>query len=354
MKRRTSQDFPDATLAIEKTASEWLGLRDAGLTNEQARAFREWLSADERHATAFAWLDSTSRALDQLEAFRPREIADPDPELPLRTGRVESIASRWWRSGLVALGIAAALAIAWLGPWQRTDPLNFHQRAATEIGGLKKINLPDGSVLDLNTDTAVTITFEPAQRRVELTRGEAHFAVAEDALRPFVVQIGGIRVQAVGTAFSVRLRPQGVEVLVSEGKVGVHDARRDQSLLPDTGSAVPPVLAAGQCAIIASATKLETIAPTAAIAEISPVEIAQKLAWQEKRLEFGPTPLKTVVEEFNRYSVKRLVVADSALATINIGGTFRAGDEETLLRLLESNFDVLVERRGQDILLRRR
>ncbi len=50
---------------------------------------------------------------------------------------------------------------------------------------------------------------------MKLEAGEAHFAVAPDAARPFVVRVGGVAVRAVGTAFNVRYAADGaVEVTV--------------------------------------------------------------------------------------------------------------------------------------------
>src|SRR3546814_19529010 len=49
--------------------------------------------------------------------------------------------------------------------------------------------------------------------------GEAWFQVAHDAHRPFVVDVGSVRIRAVGTAFSVRRNPEGSDVLLTEGVV---------------------------------------------------------------------------------------------------------------------------------------
>ena len=53
----------------------------------------------------------------------------------------------------------------------------------------------------INTDTTLDVRFQKTERAVKLDRGEAWFQVAKDRARPFVVAAGGIRVQAVGTAF---------------------------------------------------------------------------------------------------------------------------------------------------------
>jgi transmembrane sensor len=86
------------------------------------------------------------------------------------------------------------------------------------------VTLPDGSVLQLNTDSVVETAYSPTERRVRLKKGEAFFSVAKNPQRPFWVDVGAVSVRAVGTAFNVRFRPEAVEVLVKEGKVSVNQA----------------------------------------------------------------------------------------------------------------------------------
>jgi len=246
---------------------------------------------------------------------------------------------------------AAAASFALLAgalAWRTlTPPRQFAATAETPIGGLRNMTLPDGSRIELNTGTAVSVSFSADRRAVELVQGEAHFTVASDPRRPFVVQVGGVSVWAVGTAFSVRRHPEQVEVLVTEGRVDVQDAREEISLL------ATPVLVAGQRAFVPERPSVARPTPPVVVAEVEPLEIPRRLAWRDHRLEFGPTPLREVVAEFNRYSEQRLVVADPELAEMSLGGTFRAGDADTLVRLLETSFGVVAERRGHETILRR-
>src|SRR3546814_10056817 len=61
---------------------------------------------------------------------------------------------------------------------------------------------------------------------ITLEEGEAWFQVAHDAHRPFVVDVGSVRIRAVGTAFSVRRNPEGVDVMVTEGVVETRSEER--------------------------------------------------------------------------------------------------------------------------------
>lgn len=335
---------------IEATAAAWLGMRDGGLSAAQDAELARWLEADPRHAEIFAELAETWTMMDRLGNMRPPGDAPPDPTLlaPRR--------SPWSRRWLPLGGLAAAAAITvllWLNPTSHpATPAveeTVAQSAATEVGGLRVMTLPDGSTVRLNTDSAVEVSYSAAARRVRLVRGEAHFAVAKNPARPFIVSAGKVDVKAVGTAFNVRLRAEDVEVLVTEGKVHVDDSVKGVSALQPRGDAATPLLVAGERVVIR--TTIAIVTP-AAVEAVGALEVERAMAWQERRLEFASVPLAEVAAEFNRYNRHQLVIADAKLGAQRFGGTFRADGYEALVHLLEQDFGVIVERREQQTVLR--
>ena len=133
--------------------------------------------------------------------------------------------------------------------------------------------------------------------RVE--QGEAWFQVAKDKQRPFVVAAGRARIRAVGTAFSVRRRAGGADVLVTEGAVEVW---------ADGAEGHRVRLSAGARGFIAddAAIVQQPAAPSA---------IDRALAWRSGKVDLAGDRLDSAVAEFNRYNQRRLVIADPA-ATI--------------------------------------
>ena len=313
---------------IEEIAADWMIRRDRGLTTAQRADLERWLHADARHAAVFSALEETWRLMG--EAGRAKE---PRRRVPFAV---------WWPLGLAA---AAALAIASLS-WWRPAPhagtdyrVSFATTAATEVGGQRTLNLPDGSVVHLNTDTRIAVLFSSAERNIHLARGEAHFTVAKDNEHPFVVTTSDVQVRAVGTAFNVRLSAKAVEVLVTEGRVRVDNptvARASLEAEPST-----PLVVAGQKLTV----PLQSVSAQAAVPmTLPPTELKQALAWQQQRIDFESARLADMVAEFNRYSRHQLVIADPRLESRLFGGSFPAGDHETFVRLLESNFGVIAER----------
>src|SRR4029079_19041486 len=79
--------------------------------------------------------------------------------------------------------------------------------------------LPDHSMVNLTTDTALDVTLSKDLRRVDLHHGEAFFSVAHEPSRAFEVWAAGGKVRAVGTQFGVAIDRDEVTVSVLEGRV---------------------------------------------------------------------------------------------------------------------------------------
>jgi transmembrane sensor len=158
-------------------------------------------------------------------------------------------------------------------------------------------------------------------RHVRLARGVAHFEVAKDASRPFVVIAAGVEVRAVGTAFSVQIDEGRVEVIVTEGRVAVGHTHAlpaaTSAVVVEENSKAPDAHAfvdAGQQAVVDISSN-QTSAPPPRIASLPEGELAQRLAWRVPRLEFSATPLAEAVALLNQHGRVRLTLADPALGT---------------------------------------
>ena len=279
--------------SAELQAAEWALRRRSRLSRKEQAELQTWLNQDPSHRSLLDECEATSAQLDRLRvAHRSR------PGQPLGQRRVLRIAA-----GIAALVLLSA-AIFW-GP--QPDPLNFTKESATSVGKFKRMTLPDGTQLTLNTDSAVEIVFEPAARRVRLLKGEAYFKVAHAPERPFWVEAAQVHVKAVGTAFNVRYHSHKVEVTVTEGRVALNDTNGSSLALESQVSLNPAALPAGPETIAAGARATvlltEAGAPSktpVAVAHVPAPSVDSALAWQSGRLEFSETPLAEVVSEFNR------------------------------------------------------
>ena len=339
-----------SSAAIEDAAITWLTERDDGFSPTREREFAQWRRADPRHAATVARLEQTLGLLGELPAFRSEintafDRAALVVAFPPATAEQPTLAPapRRWSRTFAWAGLAAALALgSFLGWHALRPPATIHY--TTTVAGYERARLDDGSTLELNAASAARVQFTAAERRVELTNGEAHFAVAHDTARPFIVNAGGIAVRAVGTAFNVRYTDAGaIEVTVTEGKVRV-----GQSGPASSSAESAPLVSAGQRMV------LPRHAPPPTVEQVDPAALRAALAWQSRLADFAEAPLADVIARFNTRSLVQLFLADPALADRRIGGTFALDEAEAFVRLLERDGEIIGERRGEtEIHLRR-
>ena len=334
--------------AIETAAAEWLCEREEGFATGRAQAFAAWRAADPRHEAAVAETERAMELLAEMPAVRaPLEARIAEVMQPVAPF------VRWggFRPPVWTAGLAAALVLAAGVWWLALERSNGPRRYVTAAARQQQIALNDGSVLNLNVSSEVSVRLTPNERRVTLASGEAHFAVAHDTARPFIVTAAGVSVRAVGTAFSVRVGEAGVEVLVTEGKVELtRDAISTEAATAAPAAATASRLVAGERAVISRAVSVAN----APIERVSAEVLSVAVRWHSQVMTFSDLPLREAVVLFNRRNETQLVLADEKLGSQKIGGTFAADQVEAFVRLLEKDGDVVAERRGaREIALRR-
>jgi transmembrane sensor len=243
--------------------------------------------------------------------------------------------------GLIA-AVAAAFAVVFFG-W------NLHRHRSTLPPPTEVIAahyetriLSDGSILELKGDSHLRTRFADGERSIWLLRGEAHFHVAKDAERPFVVYAQGASVRAVGTAFNVRVADQQIEVVVTEGTVRVAPPGADASDADFTYA-----LAEYQRTVVTKPSADQTPPSTPKVQRVSPEDIPRLLSWRPAKLEFSGALLGDVVNAFNKRNRTQLVIADHALALRPVELSFQSDQLDAFVRTLQLAFNVRVERSGE-------
>lgn len=292
-----------------------------------------------------------TRALDWVVPSKAVDLVYEEVAAQLRRRRRR-------RHRLTGFALAGVMMLIGAGWWQIREPAPALKPMATSIvsAPVRQV-LSDGSVIELNQGALITVDFSDAVRRVRLQRGEAHFQVAKDTARPFIVIAGAFEVRAVGTAFNVDLGSSAVEVLVTEGEVAVEKIP-EPAPLPTTTLPSPSVKqpAPQTLARLAAGTRvtvdlsLEAPAPLAVV-PVSPVETSQRLAWRAPRVDFSGTSLKDVVAVFNQYSGVRISIGDPKLAEIELSGVLRSDNVDSLLQLLADEFKIVAVRQADEIVL---
>lgn len=269
-------------------------------------------------------VSSTPQRLDPLEWIGQ---AKAQPDL-LRA--IERQLGRRRRRRMVALaGSASVLLLSvlfWQAPW-RSEPQAVATTAVVRLP--ETASLPDGSVIELRPGAEYRLAYSDSVRRIELVSGEAHFQVAKNRARPFVVAVGAVEIRAVGTAFSVDRTQTEVAVLVTEGRVEVDRVIEplpgDRMIAPTTLATLAP----------GDRTVLNLAEPAAAqVQSLATAELSDRLSWRVPRLEFSGTPLDQAIPLFNEHSRIKVTLADPSLGAVRLSGVIRADNVETLRELL--------------------
>lgn len=312
-------------LSVKDAATAWfVRLRDEPASDRDRTAFEAWRDADPAHAEAYREIERLWAGLDQIDRRRAGRNGDAGTRTPMTD---PASAGRW--RALRRMAAAALVAVmAGLGAYGLTGPglLADHR---TGPGEQREIVLADGSAVHLNTTTALSVDITAGRRRVTLHAGEAHFEIATDPARPFVVDAAIGRIEALGTAFSVRRMKGSVEVIVTEKQVAVsgHGQR-------------PAVVTVGESIRITDA----------GLGAITDADTAATLAWRQGRLVFDNRPLSEVLGELERYRRGRIVILDRAAGAIPVTGSFAVADTDAALKTIEQTLPVRL-RRLSDLLI---
>jgi transmembrane sensor len=211
--------------------------------------------------------------------------------------------------------------------WQHREANHY----ATVVGEQRTVPLPDGSVIVLNTDSAIRIHYTADRRSIELIQGQVNFQVAKDPARPFTVIAGDGEVRAVGTVFDVYKSDKLVTVTLIEGKVAV----------TAQSSVEPP--AAKDRILLSAGEQLSYSAGVVSVKRRN-ADLPRATAWHARKLDFADTSLSDAIAEANRYSRDQIVLDAPRLQNAHISGVFQAGRNDLLVEGLQTFFDLHVDR----------
>lgn len=292
----------------QQTALDWLTRISGQPALAEGAAFKRWLLADPAHGQAYR----EAQALWQRsEAPAARLAQEEDDALQAYLRAMDRPAvSSWHRAGKRVGGLAVAASVLLLlgvgagwhpGDWLRDLGADY----VAPVGQIRTVTLADHSQLVLDADTALDVDFSDGQRRIALHRGAVFFQVSHTG-EPFIVEADGGRTEVLGTQFEVRRQPQGAEVTVLSGRVGV-------------------TAADGQPQHVLGASQQVEYRDGSA-GKVHAVDSESRLAWRQGWLNYYQTPLSQVVDDLARYYPGRIVLLDDDLGARKVSGSFPSND----------------------------
>ncbi|AVG15653.1 hypothetical protein CFN79_07130 [Chromobacterium vaccinii] len=323
---RREREAANEELADAEAARGRLRQRE-GLDEAGRAGLAAWLDASGKRRRAYAAHARVDALLSEMGGEQRQRLSVPPP-------------SRLRRHGLAAC--AALLLACTLGWHWRAGQPQWTQTLASARGQQLARVMADGSRLSLDADTVVEVAYFSDRREAKLLRGQAMFAVARDAGRPFRVAAGPVRVTVLGTRFAARNLYGAVEVAVEHGKVAVADHGDAEAAAGTGGEARSKLLLTdGQRAVWRDGA----LRPEAAV---PPETVA---AWRAGRLAFSDRPLAEVLAEFERYGPTGLKLARPELGGLRLSGSFASHDAAAFARILPRVLPVALRKRGGETLI---
>lgn len=291
---------------LEAAATWYVQLNGAPPSDAERQAWRAWVEQHPAHATAWARVEKLQQQLGSV----PQDVALP------------TLAGVRARRRAVLKTLAILVAAGGLGLGVREPAKGWMAEHRTARGERRTLRLADGSRMDLNTASAVDLSFGSELREVLLRHGEILIETAADsARRPFIVHLPQGSVRALGTRFSVRSEDEQARVAVFEHAVEVRPLHRQG----------PPLrLEAGQ-----------TLSFDAQDVGKPQALKSGEGAWRQGMLSVVNERLKDVIAELGRYRPGYLQCAD-AVADLRLSGAFSIEDTDLALENLSASLPVRV------------
>jgi transmembrane sensor len=347
---------------IAEEAADWFVANRAGLNATQSAEFAAWLRASPLHIEEYLNITSIGHDLraacddpevsfedlmkQALAPEEPVDIARPsEPTQPVRTSPPERAWLRWrpqpWLSAAAAVAAVGVITLAFLFWKGRSAPEDLSAIAyniQTGHGEQLTQQLPDNTVVRLDTDTSISVRIDRTQRVVRVVKGRAEFKVAHEPTRQFLVQAGTVGITDVGTVFDVFARPDSTVVTVLEGLVAVEAQPQGDGAAGTQGGArspyAPVEVAAGQQVRVDNGAWPPTY---------TRVDAQRATAWLRRQIVFENEPLEQVAAEFNRYGTTPIEIDSPGLRSLAVSGVFAADDTESFIAFLRSLDGVRVD-----------
>ena len=316
---------------VKLQANIWITRLNRGLTDEEKLALVAWINQSTVHHYAIynvaTFFDNTSQ-LKELNGIFPIE------RLEQRSIDKKAL---FFVTCIILLLMVVAYSF-WSN--KQISIQNSPAIYASTIGQSRTIHLDDGSIVTLNSNSKIKVSYDVFARHINLLRGEAQFYVAKDINRPFTVTAGAKSFTALGTIFNVQKNNElDMELIVSEGQVLITKANIASSSLAEminqetAKSYSDIIINDGEKSVIENAEQLTTT-------QLLPEQIQQKLAWQKGIIVFNGEPLIHALEEVSRYTHTRFEVSDVQIKNIQVAGSYHINDINSLLSSLEGNFNI--------------
>ncbi|QXI03368.1 FecR domain-containing protein [Pseudomonas tensinigenes] len=304
--------------AIVEQAIQWLVRLRFNQADEQTQhSFEHWLQQRPEHVLAWQRVGTLGDEFTDVPAQLARQTLDGSHQGMRR------------RDSLKLLGILATVGTAaWLGrDYTPVPAMLAQQRSST--GEQRRFQLDDGSLIQLNSDSAVDSDFDAQRRLIILRRGEIIVNVGPDQhspqARPFWVQSRDGIMRAHSSRFLARELDEGTLVAAQEGSVTVFPG-------------------SSQTAASRSVQAGNQLLFTSGGARTFSDKGLDLWSWGDGVISARNMRLKDFIVELSRYRPGVLRCAEE-VADRRVSGTFQLADNDQVLALIAQSLRLHIDYR---------
>lgn len=374
-----TQDEPlsDKThVQISDEATQWLLTMEEDDSENNQQALNAWLSLSAQHKKVYQQLQTLWEVADELPvdlfsedllglSMTPSSAVNTSSRVNPYALKKESILAKFisfftLRKTMYTASFASVIFATFITFTQynhemvTTDkPLQVASSSTlrtneyqTKLGEHKTITAQDGSIIVLAAKSQVFIDYSANRRDIHLLYGEALFTVEKDKERPFIVHNHGRSVQALGTIFNVRESKSAMQVSVLEGIVEVN-------VEPEVKSKVTNSSDKNQVATLVAGQALE-LDSLGQFSTTYAIEVNERMAWQDGRLNYVNTDLANVIFDLKRYSTLSIHIPNKQVANMGYTGSVIYDKVDDWLIALPYIFPVEVQRHGNSVVIVKR
>jgi ferric-dicitrate binding protein FerR (iron transport regulator) len=243
--------------------------------------------------------------------------------------------NKWW--------IPAAAVLFLIFTFRFFYPFNTHPGTgaagilseATQIRQVKKILLPDSSVVILNGNSSMRYNsdFATTSVREVFLEGNAYFHVkSTPSLTPFIVHANQLKIYVTGTEFNVNARSNATDVVLTSGKINVTlEKDRRKTVYMQAGYTL----------------NVDTLSDELITAKTNTALYTE--AWNKGEWHFEETTLAVVGRLIKEYYGMEMIFTDQAQRNLMITAVVSVSDFTTLIQVIEKTLNISIQIQNQQL-----
>lgn len=305
---------------LQQAANWYAEVEDIASPQTYPVALQRWLDESQDNKQAWQCVLNISQRFSPLRENDQQQTA----ALSVLTQRAHNAGRRQVLK--MAAWVSVGTLLAW-GSWRhtplRSQVLAWHADYYSPHGEITSFTLADGSLIWLDTESALNVDYSPTQRALRLLKGRVMIETATDSIRPLTIVTEQGKMRALGTRFSVQALGNATVLQVYQGAVEVSPTAISDALIVPAGQTMT--------------FHQEGFGPISPLRNASP-------AWTRGLLQADNLPLGEFIERLSAYHSGYLG-CDPAVSMLTVTGTFPLHDTDMSLDMLTNALPVQLNRR---------